>query len=202
LPSRGLEKNEYHEGWIASVEIFGSAGGALGACVNPLGAALIEVRSEDGEVLVRATASSTDDAELRHYDSPRAADEDEDARSRVPSPDRVGRAAQVVREWASAWSRRDSEAYLTFYSVSFVPPQERPLEEWKEERRQRLSAEEDISVDVSDLQVSERTDGDLEARFQQRYESKSFSDVVLKTLLLRKEGETWRIVAESSSPLG
>ncbi len=102
---------------------------------------------------------------------------------------------QTVRAWAEAWSARDAEAYLAFYGKDFKVPDARPREEWNEERKVRVTRPEYIKIGIDKLKVELRGNT-AKVRFQQNYESNILRNVGKKTLLMAREGQSWKIVEE------
>lgn len=98
--------------------------------------------------------------------------------------------------WATAWSSKAVESYLSFYGESFKPVS-MSRQAWSEQRKRRLSAREPISVVISDVRIAAQGADQIETRFQQQYQSGKYSDQGEKTLTWRKTGEQWYIVSES-----
>ncbi len=104
----------------------------------------------------------------------------------------------ATQSWATAWSSHDVEGYLGQYASDFEPPDNLSRAAWEKQRRQRLTGPSKISVQVEWVGVSMRDDGSAEARFIQRYRSSTYSDQVLKTLTMTREGGAWKIRRETS----
>jgi ketosteroid isomerase-like protein len=122
---------------------------------------------------------------------------------RVPAAgESAGPIKALVGSWAGAWSRQDVEAYLGFYGDAFQPRAGASRASWENERRERLRRPGGISVEVRDIEVSWRGADRVRATFVQDYRSDRYQDRVRKTLLLAREPEGWRIVRETSQPLG
>ena len=102
---------------------------------------------------------------------------------------------QTVRAWADAWSARDAEAYLAFYGQGFKVPDAREREAWREERKLRVTRPEYIKVGIEKLRIELRGDA-ATVRFQQRYESNILKNTDKKTLLMAREGQSWKIIEE------
>lgn len=102
---------------------------------------------------------------------------------------------QTVRAWADAWSARDAEAYLAFYGRDFKVPDAREREAWREERKLRVTRPEYIKVGIEKLRIELRGDA-ATVRFQQRYESNILKNTDKKTLLMAREGQSWKIIEE------
>jgi uncharacterized protein (TIGR02266 family) len=120
-----------------------------------------------------------------------------------PSSDApIGSAYKAVSEtiglWASAWSDRDVDQYLSFYSSSFQPPAAASLEQWRAQRRERLTTPAFIKVSVSGLDIDRTDRNHVRAVFLQSYRSDRFSDSVQKTLELVWEAGSWKIEREAS----
>ncbi len=105
---------------------------------------------------------------------------------------------QAVRDWAAAWSAQDVAAYLNAYADDFLPPDDMTRDEWRAQRRERLSAPAFIEVDIDDLRVSTQNAEQAKARFRQTYRSDTYGDEVMKTLLLKRVDERWLITEEHS----
>lgn len=98
--------------------------------------------------------------------------------------------------WATAWSSKSAERYFEFYADNFAPKL-MSRESWRAQRTKRLATREPITVTLTDIQVSMLAPDRAESRFQQRYESGSFSDQVEKTIIWQLAGGRWQIVSES-----
>jgi len=105
---------------------------------------------------------------------------------------------QTVLDWASVWSAQDINAYLSYYASDFTPPDGRSINQWRDLRRQRLSAPGAIRVVVSDLVVEMLGSEHAQATFTQVYSSDVYNDRVKKTLLLKLEENKWLITLEKT----
>ncbi len=102
---------------------------------------------------------------------------------------------ELVAAWASAWSLRDFNAYLAFYSAQFDPPGELTREVWQQARAQRMSEGAQAIVLVDTVRVS----GDrerAEAVFLQKFEFEGINSDVVKRLIVRDEQGAWRILSD------
>jgi tetratricopeptide (TPR) repeat protein len=105
--------------------------------------------------------------------------------------------ATVVESWAQAWSEQRVDDYLGFYGSDFEPTGDLGREQWQQQRRERLAAPRYVKVTVAFLDFERPSSDRALVRFNQSYESDTFSDVVTKTLeLVRREG-AWKIVRET-----
>lgn len=119
-----------------------------------------------------------------------------------PAPKETPPAAEAavtsaVQAWASAWAARDVPAYLAAYAPDFEPPKGMTRDAWAREREARIAGKSRISVKVETLQVSAQGE-QATARFRQIYSADGLNVSSRKTLTLRKRGERWLIVREST----
>lgn len=107
------------------------------------------------------------------------------------------RVEAAVRDWAQAWSDQRVEDYLEFYARDFEPPRDLSREQWRRQRRDRVSRPLFVSVTVDSLAIG--TDGadSAWAEFVQSYRASSYSDTVVKRLDWVREDEGWKIAKES-----
>jgi ketosteroid isomerase-like protein len=103
----------------------------------------------------------------------------------------------AVRAWAAAWSAKDMGGYLAAYGKEFDPPGKQSRSAWEQERRNRIVGKKQISVQVSDLNVSV-TGNKAVAHFRQAYSADSLHVTSRKTLEFVKSGDRWAIVRESN----
>lgn len=104
--------------------------------------------------------------------------------------------SSATRNWADAWSAKDFNAYLGFYSSSFEPQSHSSIAEWRESRRPRILKTEKIMVQVSDFKIRPISDKEVEVRFRQRYESGALKVNSLKTIIWVQEDSGWKIRKE------
>lgn len=104
-------------------------------------------------------------------------------------------ALNMLNAWAAAWSSRDVEKYLAFYSNDFELPKGKSRQAWINERRARISGKSRISVRIEapHLQLDGNT---ATARFRQIYISDQLTDKSSKTLVIEKRNGQWRIIKE------
>jgi Flp pilus assembly protein TadD/ketosteroid isomerase-like protein len=120
------------------------------------------------------------------------------AKLSAPAP-RESPSAEVlaaVHDWADAWSRRDADAYLSFYASDFAPPEGQSRTAWDRVRRSRVTAPKSISVTIESPQVTLQGDTRATVHFRQIYHSNRFNGTSLKTLVMVKNGSDWRIQQE------
>ena len=101
----------------------------------------------------------------------------------------------LVEAWASAWSARNVDTYLSFYGSDFAPAGGISRARWEAQRREQIGGVEQITVDVAKLEIE--IDGDRAmARFIQTFRTPNFREEGAKTLVLARDGEHWSIVGE------
>lgn len=101
----------------------------------------------------------------------------------------------AANDWAAAWSARDLNKYLGYYSADFEPLTRADKEDWKRFRAERLDKPQ-ISVTLDRMQVRQLTSDSCEVMFEQQYRSSDYSDDVAKKLVLKREGKDWKIIRE------
>jgi len=112
-------------------------------------------------------------------------------------PDREAIIA-AVQDWAAAWSDQDVDAYLDSYAGDFLPPAGLSWEEWRAQRRERVSSPAYIKVAIDDIRVNTLDSDHAQVRFTQDYQSDTYSDSVIKTLLMKQVDDRWLIAEEHS----
>ncbi len=114
----------------------------------------------------------------------------------APSSPGNDEVVQVVNSWASAWSKRNVDAYLAFYAKDFKPPKGEARGEWEQGRRTRILAPKSISVEADAPKVTMNGDKHASVTFRQRYKSDTISANSMKTLVLVKTDGGWKIQQE------
>ena len=115
------------------------------------------------------------------------------------SPEEAQRIAveKAVLAWARAWSSRNAEEYLAFYSEKFRFPERFPDHKaWENQRRRVLKKNSKIKVTISNLQITIADSTHARATFMQKYWSPRYQDQTIKNLDMQKEGDAWKIFRE------
>lgn len=123
---------------------------------------------------------------------------EETATSAAPTS-RLGRdVAGFLQEWAAAWTRRDVDAWLSFYSPEFAPEGFAGPEEWREDQRRRFEMPARTRVDAESVTVEGRPDGRSTVKFTQYFGEAPDERSLVKEIVLapRVTGTRWRIVNE------
>ena len=103
----------------------------------------------------------------------------------------------ALNGWAAAWSARNVDSYLSFYSPAFQPEAGLSHADWELQRRTRISKATRIAVKVLNPRVTLTDDQHATATFTQDYSSDAFSDKTTKTIDLVQEGGSWKIAREA-----
>ena len=103
--------------------------------------------------------------------------------------------AKRIMDWAQAWSEKDLEAYISYYS------NEHKLNyathaDWAEQRKQRILRPGFIKIGVSNIQIRAQTKNLAIIDFQQSFDSIDYSDRVIKRLGLSRINSQWKITDE------
>lgn len=118
----------------------------------------------------------------------------------APPPSNSVQAAVIARleDWAAAWSRQDTEAYLSFYAEDFTPSGRLSRSGWEAERDQRLGRPAWIAVRLSDFDVRVEAPDRVRVELTQAYRSDVYGDRTRKQFILGLRDGEWRIVSERS----
>lgn len=102
----------------------------------------------------------------------------------------------AIRAWSVAWSRKDMDSYFASYARDFAPAG-KTHKTWEAERRARIGSKRNITLKISDLQVTVNGDK-ASARFHQEYKADALEISGRKSLELVRSGGSWLIVKESA----
>ncbi len=102
----------------------------------------------------------------------------------------------AVNGWAKAWSHKDADAYLAYYSPQFQVPGGDTRATWEAKRRERIAKPKMIEVTVESPRVSFDSSGKALVKFRQGYTSDTLSTSGGKTLTFAKVKDRWQIVLE------
>lgn len=102
----------------------------------------------------------------------------------------------AVRAWSVAWSRKDMDSYFAAYARDYAPAG-KSRKAWETERRSRIGGKRNISLKLSDIQVSV-TGERASVRFHQAYKADALEINGHKSLELMRSGGSWLIVKESA----
>jgi len=102
----------------------------------------------------------------------------------------------AVSAWATAWSNKDIDAYLSSYASDFIVPDGKSRKAWENTRRERVGRPETILVEVSNPAVTMNSDTEAKVVFNQTYKANGKPQSTRKTLLMTKANNGWLIKQE------
>jgi MSHA biogenesis protein MshM len=105
---------------------------------------------------------------------------------------------EKTKQWAAAWSAKDFDAYLGFYSEEFKSSDHPTRDAWAEFRKPRVLKDGPIDVQLAEIKIRPAANNQVRVDFEQRYDSATLNVVSPKTLVWAKEGNDWKILREQS----
>jgi tetratricopeptide (TPR) repeat protein len=117
-------------------------------------------------------------------------------KSAEPAVDDNSEILETVKSWATAWSSRNVDGYLSFYAEDFNTPGGESRAAWSAARKERISAPKSIHVDISNIIVKFNDNSHATVKFRQSYSSNQLRTSGHKTLLMVKSGDKWLIQEE------
>ncbi len=106
---------------------------------------------------------------------------------------------KATKEWAAAWSAKNSKKYLAFYAKEFKAPGGESRSAWEAQRTQRIAAPKSIHVEVRDAKVKVADDKHASVSFKQSYRASHLNSLSSKTLNWVKVDAQWLIAEELSA---
>lgn len=137
---------------------------------------------DEGRVVI-AAAEAVRRAELAKAERPAQGGQDVEA---------------LLEAWAKAWSKKDFNQYASFYSDRFSIPAHKTRDAWLAFRKPRILGKKVIVVEVSNIVVTPRVAGEVEVKYDQRYESGTLRVRSRKTQVWVSEDNTWKIKLEQN----
>jgi tetratricopeptide (TPR) repeat protein len=105
---------------------------------------------------------------------------------------------KAIRDWATAWSRKDIKTYLAAYAADFKTPGGEPRSAWEAERTRRIDKPASIQISIEKMQIT--IEGDrATAKFRQYYTSGKFKSSTTKAMVLVSRSGKWLIQQEQVS---
>lgn len=102
----------------------------------------------------------------------------------------------AVDAWASAWSARDTIAFLDSYDRSFEPEDGLGRTAWETRRKDAFRRAKSINVDLSDLFTVVQSGGRVDAYFVQEFHSGAIESLDRKRLSWMNLNGRWKVVSE------
>ena len=115
-----------------------------------------------------------------------------------PAADPSAEVLKAVNGWAEAWSKKDANAYLSYYAGDFKTPGGEARPAWEKTRRERIAAPKSIEVKVDSPKVTLRGSNEASVTFRQDYRSDKLTSSNTKTLELVKADGRWQIREEKA----
>jgi chaperone LolA len=103
-----------------------------------------------------------------------------------------------ANDWANAWSAKDIDLYLSKYAQDFKTPNGDAFSLWQTSRRQKISSQGKILVEIEDLKLSMKTKNSARIQFKQKYTSDKLTEMSNKSLVVKKIDGRWLIQEEIS----
>jgi tetratricopeptide (TPR) repeat protein len=105
---------------------------------------------------------------------------------------------KALNAWAQAWSKKDADAYLSFYAKDFSTPGGESRADWEKVRRERIAAPKTIAVSISSPKVTMTGSNQASVTFRQSYRSDKLKSNSTKTMVMVKSDGRWQIRQEKS----
>jgi chaperone LolA len=116
-----------------------------------------------------------------------------------PINNKDGELIAFATSWASAWSAKDIGTYLGKYADDFKTPNGDALDLWQASRKQKISSQGKILVEIEDIKVTMKNENLARLQFKQKYTSDKLTESSNKSLLVKKIDGKWFIQEETSS---
>jgi tetratricopeptide (TPR) repeat protein len=113
------------------------------------------------------------------------------------SADPAADVLKATREWAAAWSAKNSTKYLSYYAKEFKTP-DGNRSAWETQRKERIAAPKSIHVEVRDARTKVADDKHVSISFKQIYRASHLNSATNKTLEWIKAEGQWLIAEEHS----
>jgi tetratricopeptide (TPR) repeat protein len=105
---------------------------------------------------------------------------------------------KALNAWAQAWSKKDSNAYLSYYAKDFKTPGGEPRAEWEKARRERIAAPKSIAVSIASPKVTMTGTNQANVTFRQSYRSDRLKTTSTKSVVMVKNDGRWQIQQEKA----
>ena len=106
---------------------------------------------------------------------------------------------KFIMDWKNYWESKDLENYMRCYSRDFTS-KGMDWEQWKSYNRQRNEKYHQISLAFNEIQIALEDNRAL-VSFEQYYQSDDSADHGMKSLILKRENGSWKILDEQWDPL-
>jgi len=106
---------------------------------------------------------------------------------------------KFISDWKGYWENKELENYMGCYSREFTS-KGMNWHQWKTYKKRLNNRYHQISLSFNELRIV-LEDNQTIVSFEQHYQSDSYSDYGMKSLLLKMENGDWKIFAEQWDPL-
>jgi len=113
-----------------------------------------------------------------------------------PNKNKDAELIAFANDWANAWSAKDIDLYLSKYAQDFKTPNGDAFSLWQTSRRQKISSQGKILVEIEDLKLSMKTENSARIQFKQKYTSDKLTEMSNKSLVVKKIDGRWLIQEE------
>ena len=103
-----------------------------------------------------------------------------------------------ANDWANAWSAKDIDLYLSKYAQDFKTPNGDTFSLWQTSRRQKISSQGKILVEIEDIKLTMKAENSARIQFKQKYTSDKLTEMSNKSLVVKKIDGRWLIQEEIS----
>jgi len=103
-----------------------------------------------------------------------------------------------ANDWANAWSAKDIDLYLSKYAQDFKTPNGDAFSLWQTSRRQKISSQGKILVEIEDIKLTMKAENSARIQFKQKYTSDRLTEMSNKSLVVKKIDGRWLIQEEIS----
>jgi outer membrane lipoprotein carrier protein len=115
-----------------------------------------------------------------------------------PNKNKDAELIAFANDWANAWSAKDIDLYLSKYAQDFKTPNGDAFSLWQTSRRQKISSQGKILVEIEDIKLSMKTENSARIQFKQKYTSDKLTEMSNKSLVVKKIDGSWLIQEEIS----
>lgn len=110
----------------------------------------------------------------------------------------IAMAITMLQDWATAWSEKDIEHYIGYYTDNYTPEAGVSHGAWRAQRKQRIARPAWIKVKLDKLEVTASSEDSVTIRLLQEYRASNYNDVTTKQFVLVNTPRGWLIRSESS----
>ncbi len=114
----------------------------------------------------------------------------------APVADVSSEVLKATRDWAAAWSAKNSKKYLSFYAKEFKTPDGEDRSAWETQRKERIAKPKSIHVEALDAKAKVVDAQRASVSFKQSYRASHLKTSTSKTLVWVKADDRWQIVEE------